>query len=81
MGEIVIRGENDSLVTLRSHKEQSLPVSAGWKGLRPQRTFAAVADCKVGENSIPCVMIQLRPRPHSGSAGLTVAFRRDPPSD
>jgi hypothetical protein len=53
------------------------PVTGRWHGLRQQRTFCALADCNVDGQSVPCVVLQLRPYPHPGSAGLTVAFARD----
>ena len=74
LGEIVII-DPDQTVTLQYPQNVSPPVVAKWAGLREQRMFCAIAECRAGDARQPCVVIQLRPRGYPGSAGLTVGFR------
>ena len=76
--EIVFLEEDGSTSSMRHPRERELPVGLKWYGLRQQRTFAGLANCVTDEGSEPCVLLQIRPREYSGSAGLTVAYRRTP---
>jgi hypothetical protein len=76
--EIVLLEEDGSASTMRHPRERELPVGLKWYGLRQQRTFAGLTNCVTDDGSEPCVLLQLRPRDYSGSAGLTVAYRRTP---
>ncbi|UCH28858.1 MAG: hypothetical protein JSV06_11350 [Myxococcales bacterium] len=76
--EIVFLEKDGSISRFAHPREQEVPAGVKWFGLRQQRTFAGVASCVTDEGSEPCVLIQLRPRDYSGSAGLTVGFRRAP---
>lgn len=58
-------------------EDTPFPVAGRWHGLRQPRTFCALADCNMDGQSAPCVVLQLRPYEHPGSAGLTVAFARE----
>ena len=68
--------EPERTVTLQYPENTPLPVVMKWAGLREHRLYCGLADCQVGQASQPCALIQLRPREHAGSAGLTVGFRR-----
>ena len=71
--------EKDGTISRFGHpREREVPAGVRWHGLRQQRTFAGLASCVTDDGSEPCVLVQLRPRDYSGSAGLTVAFRRAP---
>ena len=76
--EIVFIEKDGSLSRFAHPREREVPAGVKWYGLRQQRTFAGLASCVTDEGSVPCVLIQLRPRDYSGSAGLTVGFRRAP---
>jgi hypothetical protein len=76
--ELLFIERDGSVSSLRYPRESDVPVGVDWHGLRPNRTFAGLTSCMTDEGSEPCVMLQLRPRGHSGSAGLTVAYRRTP---
>ena len=76
--EIVFLEKDGSISRFRSPREREVPAGVKWFGLRQQRTFAGRARCLTESGSEPCVLIQLRPRDYSGSAGLTVAFRLAP---
>jgi len=76
--EIVFLEKDGSASTMRHPRERELPVGLKWYGLRQQRTFAGLTNCLTDGGSEPCVLLQLRPRDYSGSAGLTVAYRRTP---
>jgi hypothetical protein len=76
--EIVFLEKEGSVSLLRHPRERELPVGVKWYGLRQHRTFAGLTNCVTDEGSEPCVLLQLRPRDYSGSAGLTVAYRRTP---
>jgi hypothetical protein len=76
--EIVFLETDGSASTMRYPRERELPVGLKWYGLRQPRTFAGLTSCVNDEGSEPCVLLQLRPRDYSGSAGLTVAYRRTP---
>ena len=76
--EIVFLEEDGSTSSMRHPREREVPVGLKWYGLRQQRTFAGLANCVTDEGSEPCVLLQIRPREYSGSAGLTVAYRRTP---
>jgi hypothetical protein len=75
-GEIVFLEKDGSISAFRHPRERELPAGVKWFGLRQQRTFAGLASCVTDDGSEPCVLVQLRPRDYSGSAGLTVAFRQ-----
>ena len=75
-GEIVFLEKDGSVSSFRYPRERELPAGVRWFGLRQQRTFAGLASCVTDGGSEPCVLVQLRPRDYSGSAGLTVAFRQ-----
>ena len=77
-GEIVFLEKDGSISRFAHPREREVPAGVKWFGLRQQRTFAGVASCVTDDGSEPCVLIQLRPRDYSGSAGLTVGFRRAP---
>ncbi len=77
-GEIVFIKSDDTIARFRHPRERELPAGVRWYGLREQRTFAGLASCETDEGSEDCVLLQLRPREYSGSAGLTVAYRRTP---
>ena len=68
--------EPERTVTLQYPENTPLPIVTKWVGLREHRLYCGQADCAVGQASQPCTLIQLRPREHAGSAGLTVGFRR-----
>lgn len=74
--EIVFLEKDGSMSSFRHPRKRELPAGVKWFGLREQRTFAGLASCVTDDGSEPCVLLQLRPRDYSGSAGLTVAFRR-----
>jgi len=76
--EIVYLEKDGSMSAFRHPRERELPVGLEWYGLRQHRTFAGLANCVTDDGSEPCVLLQLRPRDYSGSAGLTVAYRRTP---
>jgi len=76
--EIVFLEKDGSVSAMRHPRERELPVGLKWYGLRQQRTFAGLTSCVTDGGSEPCVLLQLRPRDYSGSAGLTVAYRRTP---
>ncbi|MGB5267262.1 MAG: hypothetical protein WBN30_11770, partial [Polyangiales bacterium] len=76
--EILFIERDGSVSSLRYPRERDVPVGVNWHGLRQHRTFAGLTTCRTDEGSEPCVMLQLRPRGHPGSAGLTVAYRRTP---
>jgi hypothetical protein len=76
--EIVFLEKDGSTSTFRHPRERELPVGLKWYGLRQHRTFTGLTQCVTDEGSEPCVLLQLRPRDYSGSAGLTVAYRRTP---
>jgi len=76
--EIVYLEKDGSMSAFRHPRERDLPVGLKWYGLRQHRTFAGLANCVTDDGSEPCVLLQLRPRDYSGSAGLTVAYRRTP---
>jgi len=76
--EIVFLEKDGSVSLLRHPRERELPVGLKWYGLRQSRTFAALTNCVTDDGSEPCVLLQLRPRDYSGSAGLSVAFRQTP---
>ena len=75
-GEIVFVERNGEVSRFADPPESEMPAGVQWYGLRQQRTFAGLARCFTDDGAEPCVLIQLRPRDYSGSAGLTVAFRR-----
>ena len=74
--EIVFLEKDGAISRFRHPREREIPAGVKWFGLRPERTFAGLANCVTDDGSDPCVLIQLRPRDYSGSAGLTVGFRR-----
>ena len=76
--ELLFIERDGSVSSLRYPRERDIPVGVDWHGLRQNRTFAGLTSCVTDEGSEPCVMLQLRPRDHPGSAGLTVAYRRTP---
>lgn len=76
--EIVFLEKDGSVSSFRHPRERELPVGLKWYGLRQHRTFAGLTNCMTDDGSEPCVLLQLRPRDYSGSAGLTVAYRRTP---
>jgi len=76
--EIVYLEKDGSTSAFRHPRERELPVGLKWYGLRQHRTFAGLTNCVTDDGSEPCVLLQLRPRDYSGSAGLTVAYRRTP---
>ena len=76
--EIVFLEKGGSTSAFRHPREREVPAGVQWYGLRQQRTFAGLTKCMTDEGSEPCVLLQLRPRDYSGSAGLTVAYRRTP---
>ncbi len=76
--EVVFLEKNGAISRFRSPREREVPAGVRWFGLRQQRTFAGLSRCVTDDGSEPCVLIQLRPRDYSGSAGLTVAFREAP---
>ena len=76
--EILFIERDGSVSSLRYPRDRDVPVGVDWHGLRQHRTFAGLTSCRTDEGSEPCVMLQLRPRSHPGSAGLTVAYRRTP---
>ncbi len=76
-GEIVFIEKDESITVFRYPRQREVPAGLRWHGLRQHRTFCAVADCLVEDGTEPCLLVQLRPRDHSGSAGLTVGFKRD----
>ena len=77
-GEIVLVEKDGAISRFRHPREREVPAGVKWYGLRQQRTFAGLASCVTEGGSEPCLLIQLRPRDYSGSAGLTVGFRRAP---
>jgi len=77
-GEIVFLEKDGTISAFRHPRDREVPAGVKWYGLRQQRTFAGLASCVTDDGSAPCVLVQLRPRDYSGSAGLTVAFRRAP---
>ncbi len=77
-GEIVFLEKDGTTSRFRYPRERELPAGVKWYGLREQRTFAGLASCETDDGSEECVLLQLRPRDYSGSAGLTVAYRRTP---
>ena len=77
-GEIVFLEKDGTISAFRHPRDREVPAGVKWYGLRQQRTFAGLASCVTDDGSAPCVLVQLRPREYSGSAGLTVAFRRAP---
>ena len=76
-GEIVFIERDESTTVFRYPRKREVPAGLRWRGLRQPRTFCALADCLVDDGSEPCVLVQLRPRDHAGSAGLTVGFKRE----
>lgn len=66
--------DEDASSTYLYPQDAPFPVTRRWHGLRQQRTFSALAECSVDGRIVPCVVLQLRPRPHPGNVGLTVAF-------
>jgi hypothetical protein len=76
--EIVFLEKDGTISAFRHPRDREVPAGVKWYALRQQRTFAGLARCVTDDGSAPCVLIQLRPRDYSGSAGLTVAFRRAP---
>jgi hypothetical protein len=76
--EIVFLEKDGTTSVFRHPREREVPAGVKWYGLREHRTFAGLTKCVTDGGSEPCVLIQLRPRDYSGSAGLTVAYRRDP---
>ena len=76
--ELIFVEDDGSASTMRHPRERELPVGLKWHGLRQQRTFAGLSTCVTDDGSVPCVLLQLRPRDYAGSAGLTVAYRRTP---
>ncbi|MDH3655858.1 MAG: hypothetical protein OEN21_16465 [Myxococcales bacterium] len=76
--ELLFIERDGSVSSLRYPRERDVPVGVNWHGLRQNRTFAGLTNCVTDDGSEPCVMLQLRPRDHPGSAGLTVAYRRTP---
>ena len=76
--EIVLVEKDSAISRFRHPRKREVPAGVKWYGLRQQRTFAGLANCVTEDGSEPCVLIQLRPRDYSGSAGLTVGFRRGP---
>jgi len=76
--EIAFLEKDGAISRFRSPREREVPAGVKWFGLRQQRTFAGLSRCVTDDGSEPCVLIQLRPRDYSGSAGLTVAFRKAP---
>ena len=76
--EIVFIEKDGTISRFRSPRGSEVPAGVKWFGLRQQRTFAGLGSCVTEGGSAPCVLIQLRPRDYSGSAGLTVAFREAP---
>ncbi|MDH3200738.1 MAG: hypothetical protein OEM15_07585 [Myxococcales bacterium] len=77
-GEIVFIEKDESTTVFRHPPKREVPAGLRWHGLRQHRTYCAVADCLVDDGIEPCVLVQLRPRDYSGSAGLTVGFKRNP---
>ena len=77
-GEIVFLEKDGTTSAFRHPREREVPAGVKWYGLREHRTFAGLTKCVTDSGSTPCVVIQLRPRDYSGSAGLTVAYRREP---
>jgi hypothetical protein len=77
-GEIVFLEKDGSISRFRYPRGREAPAGVEWHGLRQQRTFAGLTRCVTEDGSEPCVLIQRRPREHSGSAGLTVGFRHAP---
>ncbi len=77
-GEIVFIERDESTTVFRYPPKREVPAGRRWHGLRQHRTFCAIADCLVDAGTEPCVLVQLRPRDYSGSAGLTVGFKRNP---
>ena len=77
-GEIVFLEKDGTTSVFRHPRERELPAGVKWYGLREHRMFAGLTNCVTDSGSTPCVIIQLRPRDYSGSAGLTAAYRRDP---
>jgi hypothetical protein len=76
--ELLFIERDGSVSSLRYPRERNIPVGVDWHGLRQNRTFAGLTSCMTDDGSEPCVMLQIRPRDHPGSAGLTVAYRRTP---
>ena len=76
--EIVLVQKDGSESSFRYPRERDLPAGLKWYGLREQRTFAGLTNCVTDAGPEPCVVLQLRSRDHSGSAGLSVAYRRAP---
>jgi len=76
--EILIIESDGSVSSLRYPRDRDVPVGVNWHGLRQNRTFAGLTNCVTDDGSEACVILQLRPRSHPGSAGLTVAYRRTP---
>jgi hypothetical protein len=76
--ELVFLEKDGTISRFRSPRERDVPAGVRWFGLRQQRTFAGLSRCVTDDGSESCVLIQLRPRDYSGSAGLTVAFREVP---
>jgi len=76
--ELLFIERDGSVSSLRYPRQRAIPVGVDWHGLRQNRTFAGLTNCVTEDGSEPCVMLQLRPRNHPGSAGLTVAYRRTP---
>jgi hypothetical protein len=77
-GEIIFLEGDGTTSSFRYPRERELPAGVRWYGLREQRTFAGVTKCETDDGSEECVLLQLRPRDYSGSAGITVAYRRAP---
>ena len=77
-GEIVFLEEDGSVSSCSPSTRARAPAGVKWYGLRQPRTFAGLTNCVTDDGSEPCVLLQLRPRDYSGSAGLTVAYRRTP---
>lgn len=77
-GEIVFLQNDGTTSRFRYPRDRELPAGVTWYGLREHRTFAGLTSCETDEGSEDCVLLQLRPRDYSGSAGLTVAYRRTP---
>jgi hypothetical protein len=77
-GEIIYLERDGTTSSFRYPRDRELPAGVRWYGLREQRTFAGVTKCETDDGSEECVLLQLRPRDYSGSAGITVAYRRTP---
>ena len=77
-GQVIFIERDETTTVFRYPRKREVPAGLRWHGLRQPRTFCAVADCVVDAGTEPCVLVQLRPRDYPGSAGVTVAFKREP---